>query len=189
MKEIVQLTISLQHSNPLIWRTILVKKETTFFELHQVIQIAMGWKNYHLFEFNLDGYRVGIIDENDQPGCRLVFDAIKTRLADIVSFEADSFLYNYDFGDGWLHEITIEQVIEKEEHIIYPTCVDGQLNCPPEDCGGLNGYYNMLPILQDKEHPEYKETKIWVGKKYNPESFNKSKINKRFGQMRKYISG
>ena len=64
MNEIIQLKVSLDGSDPLIWRTLLINRETTFFELHHIIQLAMGWKNYHLFEFNLDGYRVGMIEEN-----------------------------------------------------------------------------------------------------------------------------
>ncbi|MEP7109567.1 MAG: plasmid pRiA4b ORF-3 family protein [Ferruginibacter sp.] len=189
MREIIQLTVSLQHSNPLIWRSILVNKETSFFELHHIIQIAMGWKNYHLFEFNLDGYRVGMIEENED-GCssNQLFDATKTLLTDILSLEKDSFLYNYDFGDGWLHEIELEQLLEKEDKVNYPTCIFGQLNCPPEDCGGIYGFHTMLKILQDTKHPENIEMRNWVGKKYDPEIFEPSKINKQLKQLKKYIS-
>ena len=131
MREVIQLTVSLKHSRPPIWRSILVGKETSFFELHHIIQIVMGWKNYHLFEFNLDGYRVGMMEENDfgYQGNELL-DATKTLLIDILSLEKDSFHYNYDFGDCWLHEISLDRLIAKEEKDIYPKCINGQLNCP-----------------------------------------------------------
>ncbi|MBC7890213.1 MAG: plasmid pRiA4b ORF-3 family protein [Ferruginibacter sp.] len=189
MKEIIQLHVSLQGSKPLIWRSILVNEETSFFELHHIIQIAMGWKNYHLFEFNLDGYRVGMIEENgEQYGSNLRLDANKTLLKDVVSLEKDNFLYNYDFGDGWLHEIELKHAVDKNDNGIYPACISGQLNCPPEDCGGIGRFYNILKILQNKKHPEYKETKIWVGKKYDPESFDPLKVNKQLKQLKRYIS-
>lgn len=189
MREIIQLNVSLKGSIPLIWRNILINQETSFFELHHIIQIAMGWKNYHLFEFNLDGYRIGMIEENEEGyGSNQLLDANKTLLTDILSLENDNFHYNYDFGDGWLHQITLEQLVGKEEDCIYPTCLNGQLNCPPEDCGGINGFYDMLKILQNKKHPEYKETRTWVGKKYDPESFDLVKVNKQLKQLRKYIS-
>lgn len=189
MKGIIQIKVSLQDTKPLIWRRILVNTETSFFELHHIIQIAMGWKNYHLFEFNLDGYRVGMVNENDyEEGGNELLDSTRTLLTDILSLENDSFNYNYDFGDGWLHEIILEQLVEKKEKIIYPICVDGHLACPPEDCGGIGGFYNMLKILQDKKHPEYRETKAWVGRKYDPEDFDPEKANKQLNHLQKYIA-
>lgn len=189
MKDILQLTIKLDHTDPLIWRRILLKKETSFFELHHIIQIVMGWKNYHLFEFNLDGFRVGMIEENENGyGSNQLLDANKTLLSDILSLVEDRFMYNYDFGDGWLHEIALEKLIETEVKRVYPICIDGQLNCPPEDCGGINGFNDILQILENKEHPRYKEIRNWVGKNYDPEQFDTVKVNKKLKQLQKYIS-
>lgn len=189
MNEIIQLTVSLQGSDPLIWRTILVQKGTSFFELHHIIQIAMGWKNYHLFEFNLDGYRVGMIEESEEGyGSNQLLDAGKTLLTDIISLEKDNFHYNYDFGDYWVHEVTVDQLLPKEPNMVYPFCVNGQFNCPPEDCGGIGGFYNMLNVLQDKKHPDYKDMRTWIGKKYDPDVFDAVKVNKQLKQLKKYIS-
>ena len=189
MPDSIQLTISLRDSKPLIWRSILVNKDTSFFELHHILQIVMGWKNYHLFEFNLDGYRIGMIEENGFGYANgLLLDATKLLLTDILSLEKDRFQYNYDFGDCWQHEIMVEQVVAHQDNNIFPSCIYGQLNCPPEDCGGIGGYYDMLKILRDKTHPEHGEMRNWVGKKYDPESFNVGRVNRQLKQLRKYIS-
>lgn len=189
MSEIIQLTVSLHQSAPLIWRSIVLDKATSFFELHHIIQIAMGWKNYHLFEFNLDGYRIGMIEENEEGyDSNQLLDATKTLLADVLSLEKDNFQYTYDFGDGWLHDIEVQQLSEKQEDGIYPKCTNGQMNCPPEDCGGMPGFYDLLKILANKKHPEYRESKIWVGKKYDPELFEPVKVNKQLKQLQKYIA-
>jgi hypothetical protein len=151
----------------------------------------MGWQNYHLFEFNLDGFRVGLIEESEKGngyGSDQVLDAATLCISDIISTERETFYYNYDFGDCWMHEITIEQAVNSPVKVTYPICIDGKFNCPPEDCGGILGFYDILNIIQDKNHPEYKETRQWVGKKYNPEVFDKEKINKKLRQLRKYIA-
>lgn len=191
MIEVLQLKISLQRSNPLIFRTILLKKETSFFELHHIFQIAIGWQNYHLFEFNLDGYRIGLIENSEKEngyGSDQVLDASTTLLSDILSVEKDSFNYTYDFGDCWLHDVSVSVVTKKNIKITYPQCSDGALNCPPEDCGGIDGFYEILHVIQDKKHPDYKETRQWVGKKYDPLLFDKDKINKQLKQIDKYIA-
>ena len=191
MSDVIQLNISIQHSEPLIFRTVQVKKETTFFELHHIIQIVMGWQNYHLFEFNLDGYRVGLIEESEKCngyGSDQVLDASSVKMTDILSGEKETFLYNYDFGDCWMHEISLEKFVKKEAKVVYPICIDGRYNCPPEDCGGILGFYHILSIIQDTAHPEYKETRQWVGKKYDPSMFDKNKVNRKLRQLRSYIA-
>jgi len=189
MIEYIQLKVSLKDTVPEIWRRLQVNRKTTFIELHHSIQIAMGWKNSHLFEFNLDGYRVGTIYENlEDSGRDVLLDAGETLLTHILSMENDRFTYNYVFGDCWLHEITLEQLISTEEKVNYPVCLDGALSCPPEDCGGIGGFYNLLKILADKKHPEYKETRYWVGRKYNHEAFDLIKTNKQLKQLKRYIN-
>jgi len=189
MEDIIQLKIILNKTNPAIWRRIQVERNTTFFELHHTIQIAFGWKNYHLYEFEIDGHRLGAPEDylanipSTQEG---VIDARDITL-DLIIEPGETFLYIYDFGDLWKHNITVEEFLPKEEKIKYPICIDGKLACPPEDCGGTRGYYDLLEILKDKKHPEYKETKIWVGKNFKPEHFDKEKVNKKLLHLYKYI--
>jgi hypothetical protein len=190
MNDIIQLRVSLVDSNPLIWRQLLVSKDTTFFELHHIIQISMGWKNYHLFEFNLEGYRIGEIYEDfrlEGMGRDEVVDSRNISLKDIVTHQNETFKYEYDFGDGWDHLITVENFQEKDDNLKYPICIDGQMNCPPDDSGGIHGFYNSMEILKDKKHPEYKENKVWFGRSYDMEKFEKEKVNRQLKKLKKYI--
>ena len=187
MKEFIQLKISIKNSQPLIWREILVHQSTTFFELHHIIQIVMGWQNYHLFEFNLEGYRIGIICKGPAwlEDSELI-DSSTIKLSDMVG-PKELISYLYDFGDYWEHQIEVVKFLDADHLLKYPVCIGGAMRCPPEDCGGLDGYYNNLKILKDKKHPEYKETAIWMGRRFNPELFNMEKVNKQLNRLNKYI--
>lgn len=97
---------------------------------------------------------------------------------DLLEKEIDSMIYEYDFGDGWKHEVLLEEILERDQNIIYPICVDGAMNCPPDDCGGIFGFYDMLKILKQPKHEEYKSYLMWLGGKYDPEKFDLKKVNK-----------
>lgn len=190
MNEFIQLKITLQDSEPEIWRKIQVHKTTNFIELHNIIQIAMGWKNYHLFEFNSDDYRIGVPSEDFddlETGTKEITDAIDIRLEDVVKKVGDKIEYEYDFGDGWIHEIIVEKYLEADKNNLYPICVDGKMSCPPEDCGGIHGYMNLLIIIADKTHPERKEMKEWLGRNFNPKKFDTTSVNKKLKDLDKYI--
>lgn len=190
MKDVLQLEISLIDSSPKIWRRILVKKNTSFYKLHHIMQIAMGWQNYHLYEFNVDGYRIGEPDlefddfqENDK-----IIASSELTLEQVIDRTKLKFDYEYDFGDGWQHQILIEKFLPIDKNFNYPTCTEGNLNCPPEDCGGIFGFYNLLEILADKEHSEREEMLEWVGKNYDSESIDLIGINSILHLLDKYIN-
>jgi len=86
--------------------------------------------------------------------------------------------YEYDMGDSWMHEIVLEKITEPEKGKYYPVCIDGEKNCPPEDCGGFPGYYNLLDILKKKKGTEYKEMIEWLGEGYDPDEFDLATVNK-----------
>lgn len=176
LKKAVQLKIVLKHTKPLIWRRILVKNSISFFELHHTIQLAMEWKNYHLYEFRVNNYRIGELEEDFGDGSKVI-DAKKITLEEALSSEIKKFSYEYDFGDGWEHEILIEKIAPLENDMEYPVCLDGELNCPPEDCGGIPGYYHLLEVLADKKSPERHEMIEWLGEVYDPTYFNLEQIN------------
>lgn len=191
MQEIIQLKISLTHSSPLIWRQILIHKNTSFFKLHHILQIVMGWNNYHMYEFGLEGYRIGEIIEESKDngfGSDQVLDSVLIKLSDVISDQKDTIQYLYDFGDSWQHQIKIENFLPVTPTIQYPVCLDGQMNCPPEDCGGIGGFYHRIGILEDKKHPEHKEIRQWFNKRYDKAYFNIDKINKRLKNLDNYIS-
>jgi hypothetical protein len=190
MKEFIQLKISLNESNPLIWRQIQLHKDHTFFELHHINQITMGWQNYHAYEFNVEGYRIGTVIEEDKDlgyGTDSLLDAETTKLVDVITHIGDIIKYEYDFGDGWEHTLEVEGFLDADHHIIYPYCIEGGMSCPPEDCGGIHGFKNCLEILKDKKHPEYKDLKRWMPRGYDPTKFDNGKVNKQLVKLDKYI--
>ena len=178
MKEIIQLKITLQGTKPPIWRRILVDKSTKFSLLHSIILTTMGWSGGHLYEFNINGYRLGVPYKEDDGWGGKLLDSSKKSLHSIIGETKGKFQYTYDFGDDWQHIITIEKFLPKDKNLIYPICIDGELNCPPEDCGGVWGYYDFLEKIRDKKHPEHEEMLEWLGEEYDPEYFDKELINK-----------
>lgn len=189
MTSILQLRINLESTNPEIYRQVQVLESTSFFELHHIIQIAMGWTTSHMHEFIVNGYHIGTPGEgykNSKFETEILNDMELTlKLVGISA--GDEFEYEYDFGDGWKHKITVEKVLEKDSATVYPLCIDGQLSCPSEDCGGIHGFYNMLAIIKNKTHPEYKETVQWLGKTYDPNKFEITTVNKKLSTIKKYI--
>ena len=180
MDEIIQLKITLDKTKPAIWRRIQVERAITFFELHHIIQIAFGWKNYHLHEFDIDQHKIGASEDYMKNVPSTDEGVIDSRIVtlNLIVEPGEIFSYMYDFGDSWHHIITVEKFLPKEQEKKYPICLDGTLACPPEDCGGISGFYNMLEILKDTNHPEYRETKTWVGRNFDPSLFDKEKVNK-----------
>jgi hypothetical protein len=177
----VQLKISLKNATPPIWRRVLVKSSITFYELHYTIQIAMGWGNYHMYEFKIGDYQIGRIagdfDDPDSGGTEII-DSNEITLDEVLSKgEVKSFSYEYDFGDGWMHTIVVEKTMALAADKYFPVCIKGKLNCPPEDCGGLYGYYNLLEIISNKKHPEYRNMVEWMGGKFDPTEFDMEDVN------------
>ncbi len=92
------------------------------------------------------------------------------------------FRYNYDFGDYWEHQIVVEKLLPRDPEIAYPTCIKGKGNCPPEDCGGIYGFYGLLEALADPKHPDHEDMREWVGEDYYPDHFDLAEINQRLAQ-------
>ena len=177
-KRALTLKISLSGISPPIWRRIIVTDDIFLEDLHLMIQAAMGWLNYHLHEFEINGTRFAPPDpEDDLFGYESV-DSTSKRLRDVFLLDGTKFHYTYDFGDNWEHIITVEKIEPARPDIEYPICIKGKRNAPPEDCGGTPGYYNLLEILADPLNQEYSEMKDWVGEDYDPEFFSVEDCNK-----------
>lgn len=191
MGDILQLKITLLETEPQIWRQLLVDKKVTFFRLHHIIQLAMGWSNAHLFEFKVGKSRIGMlydgIEDYGSEESKLI-NALTLPIDRMVKSKGKIFYYEYDFGDSWRHEILVEEIFSNQKIINIAVCTNGQLHCPPEDCGGVYGFYQLLEILNDKEHPEYKDAKILVGRKFRPDKFDLISVNKKLAKLDKYIS-
>jgi len=183
MNDIIQLKITLQGTKPVIWRRILVDKSTKFSQFHNIILATMGWYGGHLYEFSVPGLRIGEPHTDDEGWGDELVDASKMTLNSLISDRKIKFKYIYDFGDCWEHLIKVEKFWEKIEGIKYPFCIDGELNCPPEDCGGVWGFYNLLETIKDKTHPEHKEMLKWVDGHFDEEYFDKESINAKLQQF------
>ena len=190
MDGIIQLKITIENSKPAIWRRVRVEKQTTFFELHHIIQIVFGWQNYHAYEFFIDNHKLGAPDDymkNVPSTDEGVIDARDITLDSLIVQPRETFRYEYDFGDSWMHRIVVERFLPKEELAQYPYCMSGKYSSPPEDCGGMPGYYDLLRILKDKKHRDHKEMVKWAGRNFNPEHFDKEELNKKLLHLDKYI--
>jgi len=175
------LKVSLEGIQPLIWRRLQVPGSAGLGWLHAVIQVAMGWTNSHLHQFNA-GKRLysdpsfGLDEFEDDPP---VLDENETAVRDIAPRVKSAFVYEYDFGDSWDHRITVEKILEPDPAAVrYAQCLDGERACPPEDCGGVWGYADLLEVIMDPKHEEYESMMEWLGGKFDPEAFDRNKINK-----------
>lgn len=183
--EIYQIQITLAGYKPKIWRRVLIQPDMLLSDFHIVIQIVMGWENSHLHQFikNKTFYTLRLEDDWTWEEMKNV-DYKEIKISNLLSTVKERIDYEYDFGDSWHHDIILEKILPGDKKIKYPVCIDGNLACPPEDCGGIWGYAEILEILKNPEHEAYKGYREWIGKQFDPDKFDKDAINK---NLRKYM--
>lgn len=183
-----QFKISLDNTKPEIWRRIQVASNMNLLEFHLAIQIAMGWTNSHLFEFKIDNesYQT-LYEEDDDYEENQFIDAGTETLEKLLLHPSQQFSYLYDFGDSWKHTITFEKSESSSKNFAAPMCIDGALSCPPEDCGGIGGYYEMLAVLESGDETKKQEYIEWLGKKFNHDFFDKKEVNKELKKINEWI--
>ncbi len=175
MANIYQLKVTLIDSKPPIWRRIQVPGDITLHKLHLIIQEAMGWTDSHLHQFIIGGMYYGEpTPDNDFE----MADESRVKLNKVIKNEKAKFRYEYDFGDNWQHQLLLEKILLPESGVHYPRCVTGKRNCPPEDCGGIWGYADLLEALKNPDHPEHKDMLEWIGGEFDPEAFGLEEINR-----------
>jgi len=166
--EILQLKVTLKNCRPPIWRRILVPLDIRLPRLHRILQIAMGWTDSHLHAFTIHGEQFGVPDEDFPDTVR---NERNVRLDKLVGV-GGTFVYEYDFGDGWEHVIKVEKILPAMPGVRIPLCLAGKRACPPEDCGGAWGYENLLAVLRDPAHEEHNDMLDWLGGEFDPEAFD-----------------
>jgi len=178
MGKILQLRVQLAEIKPAIWREFIVSDFWTFEKLHKIIQKVMGWENYHLYEFNVNGVKIGLKDED------VDYELKNSKVEQIWKYideEKQKFHYLYDFGDSWEHEITVKKINEDNpENRVCPSCISGERACPLEDCGGTSGYERIVEVLKNKEKfsdEDSKELLEWAGD-WEPERIDVDEINR-----------
>lgn len=184
-KLVYQFLIKLDHISPPIWRKIQVPEKYDFWDLHVAIQDSMGWLDCHLHTFHIrpknkrKTIEVGIPFEDFEKKMVPGWEVSIKELFNAVGVSAD---YEYDFGDGWGHTITLEGILLAEEGEKYPKCISGERACPPEDCGGISGYEHLLEVLSNPQDPEYQDMTVWLQNHvvnyhpYQPDKFNPQKV-------------
>jgi hypothetical protein len=180
-RALYQLKLTLQDIQPLIWRRVQVWEDTTLAQLHDVLQVAMNWQDYHLHEFTIGRRLFSVPDPDDDMYERKVIDERRQRLCQVVTQVGTQFVYLYDFGDSWRHDLLLEAILLPESTAQYPRCIAGERQTPPEDVGGTLGYEEYLEALADPQHEAHEDMLQWRGP-FDPESFSSNDIN---GRLRK----
>ena len=183
--ELFQIKITLLGTKPPIWRRVQVR-DGTLEDLHNVIQLAMGWTNSHMHQFRIG--EVFYADPNlmedafDDLEC---VDSTKTKLSDVLlDKKRGKIIYEYDFGDSWEHEIQFEKQIDPEPKVHYPRCIEGKRACPPEDVGGVWGYAEFLDAMANPMHERHEEFQEWFEGKFDPEDFSVDATNGELNRIR-----
>jgi hypothetical protein len=172
---IYQIKITLDRIRPPIWRRVQVPGDITLAALHDVVQLAMGWFDGHLHEFEMAGCRYGP-QMDDDFGADLTTDEMNVKLSDIIDREKARLKYTYDFGDDWQHTLTVEKIMPAGTGNQYPICLTGKRACPPEDCGGPWGYGALLEAQKHPDDPRNRELLEWA-EGFDPEAFDLDSIN------------
>lgn len=175
-------------AEPTVWRRLLVPADVDLHTFHLFIQAAFGWENCHLYQFCPKSW-------GSQPSYTLLNeftdemegeDSTAVLVSDIFKLPKQKFTYIYDFGDSWMHTIVLEAKLDTK--VLFAMCTDGEGACPPEDCGGIPGYYNMVQILSNPKDPEYRDMKSWLGmmgtkKKWDVNAFDLKDANGRLREV------
>jgi len=173
---IYQLKITLRDIQPPIWRRIQVASDVTLYQLHNLLQLVMGWSDSHLHQFAKGRTFYGTPDQEfgDE-----VLPEKEIRLKDVLVRPRERMLYEYDFGDSWHHRVTVEKILDPDPGTSrIAQCLGGKRVCPPEDCGGIPGFYDLLEALSDPHHERHAEMREWIGGDYDPEAFSVDNVNR-----------
>ena len=163
-KQIVQLRIELRGIEPKIWRRVQVPSDFTLRRVHDVIQATFVWLDLHVHEFNVVGRRYGMPEvESDDWGGPPLHSSSNIKLSQVLEWGINRFLYVYDFGDDWIHDISVEKLADPDEETEYPILVAGDGRAPPENVGGPPGFYAFIEAMLDQSHPDHENAVEWYG--------------------------
>jgi hypothetical protein len=174
-ERVMTLRLDIVGCNPPIWRRIAVKESMWLSELHDAIQVMFDWYDYQVHSFVVGEGRFGNPIKRDEV---TIEDDRDVMLSDLELKAKDRFQYWYHFGEGWQIEIRVEKISTAEKGAHHPLCTGGERCGPPEDCGGLDAYHDMLACIKEPHTELGQEWIEWLGPNYDPERCDLDRINK-----------
>jgi len=169
------LRVTLREVKPEVWRRVVVRSETPLPEFAHILEAAMGWEGYHLHMFDVGGVLFGQPDEDSD----YVIDEAVATVKHVLPLVKSTLRWDYDFGDGWEHDVVVEAIESPQDGKRYPMCLAGERACPPEDCGGVPGYEDLLRVLADPNDPEHEHMLSWAPDGFDPSVFDLVAANRR----------
>jgi hypothetical protein len=190
-KQIYQLRAVLRGISPLIWTRLLVRSESTVARLHEVLQIFFGWDDEHLNRFEIRGREYAVYRDG---GGMIGIDATDVRLCDLKLHRLERFVYEYDFGDSWIHDLRLEARLPIHPRKVYPVCVAGKCSAPPEDCGGPHAFMSNRQLYAgcdrersaedlDEMMDDFDEEESDSFSDYDPDRFDRRQINRALARL------
>ncbi len=170
-KNVLQLKVNLEYSNPNIYRVFYFPAKATFLQLHAALQDVMGWSSGHMYQFIKNRTYIGIPDGDED--WEETLDISKTKIDQFLKKEKDTIVYEYDFGDSWKHKIVVEKIFEEVDLPQLPYCKTAKRACPFEDCGGIGGYELICEIASNPSHADYED----YFSMYDLEDFDPNKVS------------
>ena len=187
-QDIYGIKVTLLGTKPPIWRRLLVPASMPLAKLHDVLQTAMGWHDCHMHEFRAGERHFGRPDPEDISMGMQVENERNIRLSSVLRRLGAKLIYTYDFGDNWEHAIVLEKLLPLLPDMTSPICIDGSLACPPDDCGGIPGFYELLDALADPNHERHQEMRDWIGGDFDPQAFSVEDVNRKLAPRRRRSS-
>jgi len=181
-RQALRFRITLREVAPPVWREVEVPLRHSLWDLHVAIQDAMGWEDRHLHVFRFSrlesrkAIELGIPDSDLPVGEDSVLPDWEHAATEFFTEPGASCVYEYDFGDGWEHDVRFEAIVPTVRGTKYPRCTAGDRACPPEDCGGPRGYSRLLDVIFDPQHEEFESARSWLGRDFEPERFDASSV-------------
>jgi hypothetical protein len=162
-------------TQPRVWRRLLVRETMWLSRLHDAVQIAFDWFDYQTHSFALDDLKFGNPVKRDELN---IEDDRDVTLADLNLANRDRMTYEYHIGEGWKVDVRVEKTAAAGRGVQYPVCVAGERAGPPEDCGGIEAFHDMLACLKEPNSELGREWLGWLGPEYDSAVCDLDKINK-----------
>lgn len=177
----LKVTLELEGAAPPVWREIQVRADISLLRLHEILQRVMPWEDCHMHQFVVGKTYYGSAER--AIGFEVLSDR-GTSLRQVAPSTKRKIVYVYDMGDHWEHTILVERIFTPQPGVHYPACIAGERACPPDDCGGVWGYANLLEAIKDPKHPEHEEMVEWLARPFDPETFDLDAVNQRLRRLR-----